>query len=296
MMKLRFLMMSSRFGGRISAAPCLEPLVGGGNKARGRAHLTPIPHLVPRNPGITGDASRIYKTVNGGKSWALQFKNPDAEAFYDAIAFWDEKNGLALGDPVKGWFQLLVTTDGGAHWKPLAAKTLPPALPGEAAFAASGTCLVTHGTKDVWFATGGAKMALVFHSRDRGQHWEVSETPILAGSASTGIFSIAFRDRLHGMIVGGDYRKPNDSGATAATTAGGGKTWTLLDKRLPYRSAVAWANDRWIAVGTSGSHGSQDNGGTWKLLDRENYNSVGFTSSGEGWAAGPKGRIAKFGK
>jgi photosystem II stability/assembly factor-like uncharacterized protein len=243
-----------------------------------------------------GDASRIYKTVDGGKSWALQFKSADPAAFFDAIAFWDKKNGMALGDPVKGRFQLIVTADGGANWKQLAAKSLPPALPGEGAFAASGTCLVTHGEKKVWFATGGAKSARVFHSKDRGQNWEVSETPIAAGAESAGIFSIAFRDKHHGMIVGGDYRKPNAIGATAAITSDGGKTWTPLDKKLPFRSAVAWAKDRWVAVGTSGSHVSLDNGTTWKLLDRENYNSVAFTSSGEGWAVGPKGRIAKFAK
>ncbi len=243
-----------------------------------------------------GDASRIYKTIDGGKSWAMQFKSADPAAFFDAIAFWDEKNGIALGDPVKGQFQFLVTADGGANWKPLAAKVLPPALSGEGAFAASGTCLVTHGESDVWFATGGAKAARVFHSKDRGQNWEVSETPILAGADSAGIFSIAFRDKQHGMIVGGDYRKPNEIGASAATTSDGGKTWNLLDKRLPFRSAVAWAKDRWVAVGTSGSHVSLDNGATWKLLDGENYNSVGFTSTGEGWAVGPKGRIATFAK
>ena len=243
-----------------------------------------------------GDASRIYKTIDGGKSWTMQFKSADPAAFFDAIAFWDEKNGIALGDPVKGLFQLIVTDDGGANWKPLAAKTLPPALSGEGAFAASGTCLVTHGKTDVWFATGGAKTARVFHSKDRGQNWEASETPIVAGAESAGIFSIAFRDKHHGIIVGGDYRKPNDSGANAATTSDGGKTWTLLDKQLPFRSAVAWAKDRWVAVGTSGTHASLDNGATWTLLDRENYNSVGFTSTGEGWAVGPKGRIAKFAK
>ena len=133
-------------------------------------------------------------------------------------------------------------------------------------------------------------------SRDRGQTWEVSETPLAAGSESAGIFSIAFRDKDHGMIVGGDYRKPNDTGATVATTADSGKTWTLVDKALPFRSAVAWAKDRWVAVGTSGSHVSLDDGATWKLLDQENYNSVAFTPGGGGWAVGPKGQIAKFEK
>jgi photosystem II stability/assembly factor-like uncharacterized protein len=239
-----------------------------------------------------GDASRVYKTTDGGKTWVMQFKCADPAAFFDAIAFWDEKNGIALGDPIDGRFQLIATEDGGANWKPLAAKALPPALPGEGAFAASGSCLVTRAETDVWFATGGAKAARVFRSADRGRTWEVSETPVAAGIESAGIFSIAFRDQDHGLAVGGDYRKPDAVGATAAATSDGGKTWVLLDKRLPFRSAVAWAKDRWVAVGTSGSHVSRDDGDTWAPLDRENYNSVGFAPTGEGWAVGPKGRIA----
>jgi photosystem II stability/assembly factor-like uncharacterized protein len=241
-----------------------------------------------------GEDSRIYKTVDGGKTWILQFKNPDREAFFDAMAFWDDKHGVALSDPVKGQFQLLVTDEGGTNWKRLRALNLPPALPNEGAFAASGTCLVTHGENDIWFCTGGAKTARAFHSDDRGQNWTVSNTPILAGTDSAGIFSIAFRDRNHGMIVGGDYRKPNDSAGTAAMTTDGGKTWTPIDRPFAFRSGVAWAKDRWVAVGTSGSNFSLDNGATWKPLDHQNYNSVGFTSTGEGWAVGPSGRIAKF--
>jgi photosystem II stability/assembly factor-like uncharacterized protein len=241
-----------------------------------------------------GEESRIYKTADGGKTWVLQFKNPDREAFFDAIAFWDDKHGVALSDPVKGQFQLVTTDDGGANWKRLSGINLPPALPNEGAFAASGTCLVTHCENDIWFCTGGAKTARVFHSNDRGQTWAVSNTPILAGTESAGIFSIAFRDRNHGLIVGGDYRKPDDSGATAAITTDAGKTWTLLGSPFSYRSCVAWAKDRWVAVGTSGSDYSQDEGVTWKPLDHNNYNSVGFSPTGEGWAVGPRGRIAHY--
>jgi photosystem II stability/assembly factor-like uncharacterized protein len=241
-----------------------------------------------------GEDSRIYKTADGGKTWNLQFKNPDREAFFDAIAFWDENHGLALSDPVKGQFRLIVTDNAGANWKPLLPKTLLSALPNEGAFAASGTCLVTQGQKDVWFCTGGARTARVFHSSNRGQEWTVTDTPIVAGTASAGIFSITFRDRNHGMIVGGDYRKPNDPGATAAFTGDGGKTWTFLHPRLGYRSCVVWSNGRWVVVGTSGSDFSEDDGGTWKPLDEQNYNSVAFTAAGDGWAVGPRGRVAKF--
>jgi photosystem II stability/assembly factor-like uncharacterized protein len=238
--------------------------------------------------------SRIYKSTDGGQTWALQFKNAEPDAFFDALAFWDEKNGVALSDPVKGQFQLILTEDGGTNWKRLSGTNLPAALPNEGAFAASGTCLVTHGQSDVWFCTGGAKTARVFHSQDRGRNWTVSNTPILAGSDSAGNFSIAFRDRDRGVIVGGDYRKPNDVGATAAITSDGGKTWTLIDRPFPFRSCVAWAKDRWVVVGTSGSNVSRDDGATWKPLDHNNYNTVGFSATGEGWAVGPKGRVARF--
>jgi photosystem II stability/assembly factor-like uncharacterized protein len=252
---------------------------------------TTTTYLLSAGPG---EDSRIYKTTDGGNTWTLQFKNADRDAFFDAMAFWDEQHGVALSDPVQGQFPLIVTQDGGAHWKRLVSRDLPPALPNEGCFAASGTCLVTHDTNDVWFATGGAKTARVFHSRDRGQHWTVSNAPIAAGNPSAGIFSLAFRDSDHGLIIGGDYRKPSETGANAATTNDGGKTWTLINTPFAYRSGVAWAKDRWVVVGTSGSNFLLDDGANWKPLDGENYNSVAFTPTGEGWAAGPKGRIAKF--
>lgn len=243
-----------------------------------------------------GEDSRIYKTTDAGKTWSLQFKNADRDGFFDAIAFWDEQHGIALGDPVKGKHQLIATDDGGAHWNPLPSDKLPASLPNEGAFAASGTCLVTRGANDVWFVTGAAKVARVFHSSDRGRSWTVQATPIAAGVSSAGIFSIAFRDRNHGIIIGGDFKKPKAEGATAANTADGGKSWTLARHSPPYRSGVAWAKDRWVAVGISGSSVSLDDGATWKELDRENYNSVAFTPDGDGWAVGPKGRVAKFTK
>lgn len=241
-----------------------------------------------------GEDSRIYKTTDGGKTWKLQFRNAEPKAFFDAIAFWDETHGVALSDPVDGKFLLVATDDGGATWTPLPEQSRPAALPNEGCFAASGTCLVTRGTGDVWFCTGGAMAVRVFRSHDRGKTWAVSEAPLLAGVESGGAFSIAFRDGRHGVIVGGDYRNPDGTQGTGAVTADGGKTWKAVGTPLPFRSAVGWAKDRWVAVGTSGSDASADDGATWTPLDRERYNAVAFTAAGDGWAVGPKGRIARF--
>lgn len=93
---------------------------------------------------------------------------------------------------------------------------------------------------NIWFATGG-KVARVFHSPDRGQTWQVFDTPILHGPDSAGIFSIAFRDALHGVIAGGDYKHPRDDGPNLAFTSDGGKTWTLSDIHpQAYFSAIAY--------------------------------------------------------
>lgn len=235
-----------------------------------------------------GEMSRIYKTTDGGKSWKLQFTNPDPKGFFDAIAFWDESHGLALGDPVGDKFQLIHTTDG-KTWQPLKAD-MPPALVDEGAFAASGTCLITHGETGAWFVTGGPNGPRVFHSTDRGKTWAVRGSPLASKSKSAGLFGIAFRDATNGVIVGGDHLKPGEEGANGAVTTDGGKTWVVA--KLPFRSGVVWAGDRWVTVGTSGADVSTD-GKVWRLLDDRNYNSVGF-AGGVGWAVGPDGRVAKW--
>ena len=89
--------------------------------------------------------------------------------------------------------------------------------------------------------------------------------------------------RTYQMLINGDW-----------VASDSGKTWTAAGGPLPYCSCVARAKGGWVAVGTSGSHLSQDDGATWKRLDGENYNSVAFSPTGEGWAVGPKGRIARF--
>jgi photosystem II stability/assembly factor-like uncharacterized protein len=246
-----------------------------------------------------GDASRIYKTTDGGDTWQLQFQNTEQEAFFDALAFWDERHGLAMSDPVRGRFYLVATDDGGAHWTTLPAEGMPAAIKGEGGFAASGSCVITRGKSDAWLVSGGSA-ARVFHSADRGQHWTVVESPILSGPASAGIFSIAFADDSHGFIVGGDYQKPNAVERNGARTTDGGRSWQLLTKQTltGFRSGIALTRrgGSWVglAVGTSGTDLTRDGGFTWESLDHQDFNSVGFDQHSVAWAVGPKGRIGKL--
>jgi photosystem II stability/assembly factor-like uncharacterized protein len=241
----------------------------------------------------TGENSRIYKTADGGKTWKLQFKNTNPKAFFDALAFWDKTNGMAMSDPVDGKYFLIETKDG-ETWRPAGNDKMERAKDGESAFAASGTCLLTQGKQSIFLVSGGND-ARVFRSENRGLTWFVSETPVTKGTAGSGIFSIAMFDARRGVIVGGNYEKPNDITDNLAFTTDGGKTWNLGKGLNGYRSGVAYIDKKTIiAVGASGSDFSADGGKTWKNLDKENYNAVAAKGKNAIWAVGANGLVAKF--
>ena len=165
---------------------------------------------------------------------------------------------------------------------------------GEAAFAASGTCLYIGISGEAYLVSGGND-ARVFRSDDRGLRWIVADTPIIRGSAGSGIFSIAFLNKLDGTIVGGNYEKPNDTASTLAFTRDGGKSWYPSTGLTGYRSAVAYVDDRTlIAVGTNGTDLSQDRGATWKKIGSEDLNAVAAKGKKAVWAVGAKGIVVKL--
>ncbi len=171
-----------------------------------------------------GSASQIWYSGDAGKNWTQQFRNGSSKAFYDCMGFWDEKHGIAVSDGVDDNFRRLPR--GRQELALLSEAASPPARPGECSFAASGTCLVTRGDQRAWFGTGAAVdgYARVIRTTDEGRTWRSADTPI-ATSASAGIATVAFRDDMHGVAMGGNIAKPDTFTMNVAVSSDGGANW-----------------------------------------------------------------------
>jgi photosystem II stability/assembly factor-like uncharacterized protein/pimeloyl-ACP methyl ester carboxylesterase len=243
----------------------------------------------------SGEASRIYKTTDAGTTWTRQFTNTDPQAFFDAMAFWDADRGIAFSDSVDGQLVILRTDTGGKAWTRVPNAGLPPALDNEGAYAASGTNVAVFGRDHVWIGTSRSR---VLRSSDGGRTWAAAATPIPT-SASAGIFSIAFRDAQHGIVVGGDYRQEAEAVDNAAITSDGGRTWTLVKGVSGFRSVVAYVPgtaSAAIAVGPQGADHSTDDGRTWRPLEGSSgLHTFAFARGRSiGWGAGEQGRILRL--
>jgi hypothetical protein len=247
---------------------------------------------------VTEPAS-VLRTRDGGATWQELYRSPHETAFFDSFTFFDAEHACLFGDPIDGVFTVLTTDDGGESWNELTSAELPEASAGEAAFAASGTCVVSHGATHAWIGTGGQRTR-VLRSTNGGRSWRASETPMVAGGDATGIYSVAFRDERNGVVVGGSYLHPDATERNAACSADGGITWTAVppaDSPRGHRAAVLYVPGQartLVAMGRTGSDYSLDDGHTWRALGDEGYYALGAAPTGEIWAVGAEGRAARL--
>ena len=238
---------------------------------------------------VAGQPARLYRSPDGGDSWQLVHEDPRPAAFFDAVAF-EGARGVVFGDAIGGRLCLLETVDGGRSWRDVPSPALPAPGDGEAAFAASGTCLIG-GPSGFSLVTGGGPCRHVWI--EPGVRYTAVDLPLQTGAPSKGAFSVAWRG-ARGVAVGGDYRRPADPVGTAAVSADGGRTWQASDA-LGFRSGVAWLpSGEVLAVGSHGASWSGDGGRTFLPFGEEGFHCVACAPDGAVWACGADGRVARL--
>ena len=171
---------------------------------------------------------------------------------------------------------------------------MPPALPGEGSFAASGTCVATAGGQNAWIATGASTTARILATRDGGDTWNAYDNPLVS-SPSAGGFSVAFRNPWNGIVGGGDLDPGDPNNARTATSSDGGMTWTLTNPP-PVTGAIfglAYAHGAGNGSGTvvvtandGGAAWTPDEGTTWFRATRRHWILGGRIRQSESRVAG----------
>ncbi|MEL1244589.1 oxidoreductase [Flavobacterium sp. DGU11] len=240
-----------------------------------------------------GTPAMLYKISKDGKTSKEVYSETGEKVFYDSMQFYNDKEGIAMGDPTDGCLSVIITSDGGETWKKIRCGTMLKVVEGEAAFAASNTNLIVK-SGNTWIVSGGKK-SRVFFSADKGKSWEVYDTPIVQGSEMTGIFSADFYDDEIGFAVGGNYEKLDANTGNKIITQDGGKTWEKVadGESFGYASCVQFVpgsnGDELMTVGPSGIFYSYDRGATWKkIFDEKNYHTLRFADAKTFIIAGQK--------
>lgn len=245
--------------------------------------------------GVAGPDFGFY-TNDGGISWKTVFQDTTKGLFFNSMKFADENYGLAVSDPINGKLFVIRTENAGSNWELV--NEIPDVVEGEANFAASNTCIEFLPSGKAWIATGG-KAARVFYSDDFGKSWKVAETPVISGGASTGIFSVSFKNDNEGVVVGGTYDKPELCENIAAFTTDGGKTWLPAEKMpAAYRSCVQLVDNGkekfYFAIGKTGCDVSADSGKNWQFIAENGfYTFRAIPGKLNGFVAGANGKISK---
>lgn len=236
----------------------------------------------------------LYKTGSGGQMELVYAEAGDG-VFYDAMTFFDDTDGIAVGDSNDGCLSIILTRNGGETWDKIPCESLPKAKQGEGAFAASNTNIEVMGDK-VWVATTAGQ---IYFSADRGDHWQVINTPMANEGATQGIYSIDFYDEKTGFAIGGDYTQPQKNTKNKMRTDDGGATWiSMANGREPgYKSCVQFVPNTYgeglVAIGFTGISYSADGGSQWTKFSNEGFYTLQFLNDSVAYAAG-KNRMARL--
>jgi PKD repeat protein len=232
-------------------------------------------------PNGAGQIGGIWITTNGGATWTRQntatFNN--AASFTNAVYFWDELEGVCMGDPINNEFEIYRTTNGGTTWTLVSGANIPNPQVNEFGY----TRQMEVVGNSVWFGTSKGR---IFYSSNKGQTWSVFTSPITdfgGANVASSSANMSFSSTTNGMLV-------NQAGAIWTTT-NSGSSWIPVTPMGPvftgglcYVEGSNVAFTTGAATGASGSSYSTDGGVTWYLIDNQQHLYVDFINPSIGWS------------
>ena len=236
----------------------------------------------------------ILKTTDGGTTWKTVYENHTKGMFLDAMDFYDNKNGVVIGDPIDNKIFLAFTNDGGNTWVEKYKNMKPVLSKGEACFASSGTNIKLFAKQREMIITGGTNSNLFLNNI---LDYVKINLPIIQGKESTGANSIDIKNKKTMMVVGGDFTLKEDTTKNCFYTKDGGKTW-IPPQNPPsgYRSCVLFYKEKtWLTCGLNGVDISTDDGNFFTKIANESFHVCKKAKRGNlVFLAGSNGKIGKY--
>ncbi len=233
-------------------------------------------------PAAAGATGGVWKTVNAGANWTRQATASfnDTASFTNIVYFWDENQGVTMGDPTSGaapYFEIYTTTNGGTNWTRTPSGSIPvPSDPQEYGLTNKFTAL----GNSIWI---GTTFGRILKSTDKGLTWTITQSPIpdfgggINGSENG---DLIFETESVGLLVTSDY--------LIYSTTDGGTTWNPVTYTGPFRNfgtaQIPTLAGTYVSVGEdvdSGERGSsytQDGGVTWINIEDANAVDGGIIS------------------
>jgi len=241
----------------------------------------------------------IFRTTDGGATW-----NKDITAFNtangwaDFIHFFDANNGVCVGDPTNGYFEIYTTSNGGASWSRVQQGNIPQPLANEYApmnmYIAAGNSL--------WFAATSLGTGRIYRTTDKGATWSIVVYP---GVQSDWFPGIGFQDENVGLGNGtvGEIRKTTDGGVTWSMVSTPSNTvvsynlWYVPKTSGMYVTTFRQVyNSALVQPGVWGTMYTIDGGATWTMANTwyGNVPFLSFFNRSIGWATGETNNIYEW--
>lgn len=223
----------------------------------------------------------IIRTTDAGSSWQIQssatFSAPNG--FPNFVYFFNKQEGVCVGDPNNGFYEIYTTTNSGINWNRVGQGSIPAHAVGE-----TGTVNMYDAKGDtIWFGSSNGR---VYRSINKGRAWEMFRSGLI------GRINVRFKNAKVGFAF---QMKQEDLPFSIRKTSDGGNTWSsqtiATDMKQGDLTFVPGTKASWVSVSSgrssSGSSYSLNDANNFTIIDNEiQYTAIKFLNPIYGWAGG----------